>query len=102
MGSQDPVPFTLHPKPSSPAPRCAMSVHTPLAHRYCRSFSRRSLPRLDMMSSGTLGVGRMDTEEAGVWGGRVWTPSRGRVWKGNFLVPSGIQEGRGSPVLTWW
>lgn len=31
-------------------------------HRCCRSFSRRSLPRLDMMSSGTLGVERMTLE----------------------------------------
>lgn len=30
-------------------------------HRCCRSFSKRSLLRLDMMSSGTLGVRRMYT-----------------------------------------
>lgn len=63
-GGQDPIPFAPHPKtllpPSLPCQWQYTHVHTHTphpapAHRYCRSFSRRSLPRLDMMSSGTLG-----------------------------------------------
>lgn len=93
-----PNPLTPHPLPQGGAGVSThMYTHT-LAHRYCRSFSRRSLPRLDMMSSGTLGVGGICTGRAGGWGGRVWIPGflAGRGGWGNFLALSGIQEGRGS------
>lgn len=51
-----------HPSPHRALPpwcgHQAVSSHR--AHRNCRSFSRRSLPLLDMMSSGTLGATRVN------------------------------------------
>ena len=106
---QDPVLFIPHPRT---APLPALSVQTcmcarthPGSHRCCRSFSRRSLPRLDMTSSGTLGG-----EEWALEGLEVGEKGSGYLgfWRaffgvgGNFLAVSGIREGRSSQALTWW
>lgn len=67
MGGQDGM-EPLHCSALTPLLPCAavgLAVHIPSSHRNCRSFSRRSLPLLDMMSSGTLGAAR-DTLVRGV------------------------------------
>ena len=91
------------PLPALMAVQTCMCAHThPGSHRCCRSFSRRSLPRLDMMSSGTLG-GEEWTLEVGEEGSGYL----GFWWAlfgvgGNFLAVYGIREGKSSQALTWW
>lgn len=62
----------LGPHLAVPLDGVSTEVFSHRTHRNCRSFSRRSLPLLDMMSSGTLGVTRVNLGwgKLGPWGQR--------------------------------